>query len=81
MARDIIQSDRVRIVSLTGSATDHLILVTAERAPRVGDVGTVVDVADRLGGTGRHYTVQLTHPDGQPVWLAVFAAHELAVVA
>ena len=81
MTRDIVQSDRVRIIALTGAAADHLVVVTAERAPQVGDVGTVVDIADRLGGTGRHYTVQLTHPDGRPVWLAVFAAHELAVVS
>ena len=81
MDADIARSDRVRIVSMTGSGADHLVVVTAERAPRVGDIGTVVDVADRMGGTGRHYTVQLTGTDGRPVWLAVFAAHELAVVA
>jgi hypothetical protein len=77
---DIARSDRVRIVSLTGSGVDHLVVVTAERPPRVGDVGTVVDVAHRMGGTGRHYTVQLTDADGRPVWLAVFAAHELEVI-
>ena len=73
--------DRVRIVSLTGAAADHLVLPTAERPPRVGDVGTVVDVAARMGGVGRHYTVALTHADGRTVWLAVFAAHELERVA
>ena len=81
MVEQIAEFDRVRIVSLTGSAADHLIVVSAERPPRIGDVGTVVDVVDRLGGTGRHYTVQLTNADMQPVWLAVFAAHELEVVA
>ena len=80
MARDIVKLDRVRIVALTGSATDHLIVVTAKRAPQVGDVGMVVDIADRLGGAGRHYTVQVTDGEGQVVWLAVFAAHELTVI-
>lgn len=73
--------DHVRIASLTGSGADHLVLPTAERAPRVGDVGIVVDVAARLGGVGRHYTVSLSDADGRPVWLAVFAAHELERIA
>ena len=80
MPRDIAPSDRVRIVALTGSAADHLIVVTAQRAPRVGDVGTVVDVANRLGGAGRHYTVELKDAEERAVWLAVFAAHELEVI-
>jgi hypothetical protein len=77
----IAERDQVRVASLTGAAADHLIIVTAERPPRVGDIGTVVDIADRLGGNGRHYTVALTHPDARPIWLAVFAAHELELVA
>jgi hypothetical protein len=44
-------------------------------------VGTVVDIAARLGGVGRHYVVQLSHPDARPIWLAVFAAHELEIVS
>jgi hypothetical protein len=72
--------DRVRIVSLTGAGADHLILPTAERAPQPGDVGTVVDVAARLGGVGWHYTVARHGDHGQLTWLAVFAAHELELV-
>ena len=72
--------DRVRIVSLTGAGADHLILPTAERAPQPGDVGTIVDVAARLGGVGWHYTVARHGEDGQLTWLAVFAAHELELV-
>lgn len=71
--------DRVRIVALTGSGYDHLVRATSERAPRVGDVGTVVDIAMRLGGEGRHYTVEHTGSGAQSIWLAVFAAHELAL--
>ncbi len=69
--------DRVRIVALTGSGYDHLVRATSERAPRVGDVGTVVDVAMRLGGEGRHYTVEHADPGARSIWLAVFALHEL----
>lgn len=76
----IARQDRVRIASLTGSGADHLVHANAERPPRIGDVGRVVDVAARLGGVGRHYTVALDDADGRPVWLAVFAAHELEVV-
>lgn len=77
----IAERDRVRIVALTGSPEDHLVRAVAERPPRVGDVGTVVNIADRLGGAGRHYTVELCHADRRPIWLAVFAAHELELVA
>ena len=81
MAPQIVQYDQVRIVSLTGAANDHVVVVTALRAPQVGDVGTVVDVADRLGGIGRHYTVACGLPGARPIWLATFAAHELELVA
>lgn len=67
-------------MALTGSAEGHLVRSSAER-PHVGDIGTVVDIADRLGGVGRHYTVVLRYPDSRPAWLAVFAAHELELVA
>ena len=73
-------ADRVRIASLLGSGADHLVHANAERVPRVGDVGTVVDVSARLGGVGKHYTVAHVNEDGRQVWLAVFAAHELEVV-
>lgn len=77
MRHRITQFDRVRIVSLTGAAADHLVLATATRPPRIGDIGIVVDVADRLGGSGNHYTVEQHGVDARPLWLAVFAAHEL----
>lgn len=71
----------MRIIALTGAATDHLVTATAERPPQIGDIGTVVAISERLGGVGRHYTVALRHDDARPVWLAVFAAHELEPVA
>ena len=36
-----------------------------------------MDITARLGGVGRHYTVEMRHPGAGPIWLAVFAAHEL----
>ena len=75
-----VESDAVRVVTLVGSPMDHLIIATVERTPRVGDVGMVVDVSDRLGGIGQHYTVALRHPDARLIWLAVFMAHELELV-
>ena len=71
----------MRVVTLTGSGEGHLVRSSAERPPHVGDVGTVVDIADRLGGVGRHYTVVSQYPALRPGWLAVFAAHELELVA
>ena len=76
-APNLALHDRVRVVALTGSGYDHLVRATSERAPRVGDVGTVVDIAMRLGGEGRHYTVEHTGSGAQSIWLAVFTAHEL----
>ena len=81
MVPQIVRHDQVRIIALTGAANDHVVVVTALRPPQVGDVGTVVDIADRLGGTGRHYTVACGRPGPGPIWLATFAAHELEVVA
>jgi hypothetical protein len=80
VVRAIAKYDAVRVVELTGSPEDHLIVPTAERPPRVGDVGVVVNVATRLGGLGRHLTVRSSHADARTVWLAVFAAHELELV-
>ena len=80
MVRVIAISDVVRVVAVTGSAAAHMILASAERGPRPGDTGTVVDIAERLGGVGRHYTVSLKSSDGRPIGLAIFVAHELEIV-
>ena len=81
MVQPLAKLDRVRVTSLTGAGIDHLVVVTALRPPRVGDIGIVVDIASRLGGAGRHYTVACGDPDAPQLWLAVFAAHELEWVA
>ena len=81
MASVIRPGDQVRVIALTGAAVDHLVVVTAVRPPQLGDVGTVVDIADRLGGIGRYHTVAGGPAGGRPIWLATFAAHELEVLA
>jgi hypothetical protein len=47
-----------------------------ERAPRVGDTGTVVDVQVRSGGQPE-YTVECGRPDGTCAWIADFVEEEL----
>ena len=81
MGSQIGPGDQVRVIALTGAAVDHVVVVTAVRPPQVGDVGTVVDIAGRLGGVGRHYTVAGGSAGARPIWLATFAAHELELVA
>jgi hypothetical protein len=81
VASQIDLGDQVRVIALTGAAVDHLVVVTAVRPPQVGDVGTVIDIAERLGGIGRHYTVAAGPAEARPIWLATFAAHELELVA
>ena len=71
----------MRVAALVGAAADHVVTATAGRLPQIGDIGTVVDISDRLGEVGRHFTVTLMHDGTRPVWLAVFAAHELEFFA
>ncbi len=77
---DLVKGDVVRVVALTGPGEGHLVRATAERPPRIGDIGTVRDVTDRLGGVGRHYTVVSRDEHARPPWLAIFASHELELV-
>jgi hypothetical protein len=81
VVRQIAKGDQVRVTSLTGGGADHVVVVTALRPPRVGDIGTVVDIVARLGGAGRHYTVACGELGAPQQWLAIFAAHELELVA
>ncbi len=50
-----------------------------ERAPRVGDEGTVVDVRGEPRGQ-YEYTVECGRPDGTCVWVADFVAEELEAI-
>lgn len=50
-----------------------------QRAPRVGDVGTVLDILD-VPGSKTGYVVECSGPDGVTVWLGDFTAEELEPV-
>ena len=67
--------DDVRVVRLERSGADHLVVHHAQRAPRLGDRGTITDV---LGsGAGTRYLVEADDGDGEALWLAEFSAEEL----
>lgn len=50
-----------------------------QRAPRVGEVGTLIDFLKAPGAETR-YVVELSGPDGATIWLGDFAAEELEPV-
>jgi hypothetical protein len=50
-----------------------------QRAPCVGDVGTIVDILGTPGGESG-YVVECSGPDGVTIWLGDFAADELEPV-
>ena len=65
---------RIRQLLRPAAAYDAWRLNT--RPPRVGDVGTLVDILHAAGRPDR-YVVELSGPDGASVWLADFVAAEL----
>ena len=51
-----------------------------QRAPRVGDAGTIVDIL-QAPGSPDNYVVESSGPDGITVWLGDFTADELDATA
>ena len=52
-----------------------------QRPPRVGDVGTVVDVMGTRGLPSSHvYIVECCDPEGVPLWLGEFSAEEIEAI-
>jgi len=49
------------------------------RAPRVGDIGTVVEIL-KAEGQDAQFVVESVAADGTTIWLADFTAEELEVV-
>jgi hypothetical protein len=70
--------DAVRVKFLAAQAERKGWNVNA-RAPRVGDVGTVVEILSAAGQAAQ-YVVECVAPDGTTLWLADFTAEELEVV-
>ena len=67
--------DDVRIIRLDRSGADHLVVHQAQRAPRLGDRGTVLEA--RGTGDEARYLVEADDGDGEALWLAEFSAEEL----
>ena len=71
------QGDAVRVIQLRTPAVQHLAVPNAQRAPRLGDVGTIVELQPSDGGT--RYLVESDDGDGEIIWLAAFDADEIAL--
>ena len=73
--RPLQVNDAVCVVWLRASPATHLALHEAQRAPRVGDHGVVLEV--RGDGTEPRYLVEADNGDGEIIWLAEFSQEEL----
>jgi hypothetical protein len=71
--------DAVRVVQLREPAVQHLAVANAQRAPRLGDVGTIVELQPSDGAM--RYLVESDDGDGEIVWLAAFEAEEIKLEA
>ena len=69
--------DAVRVVHLREPAVQHLAVPNPQRAPRLGDIGTIVEVQP----SSPRYLVESDDGDGEIVWLASFDAEEIELEA
>lgn len=67
--------DDVRVVRLDRNGADHLVVHEAQRAPRLGDRGSILEV--RGSGDELRYLVEADDGDGEAIWLAEFGVDEL----
>ena len=70
--------DTVRIARFRGAVREHLRQANGGRLPRVGDMGTIIQVLDSSRGTSR-YVIEAIDDEGRVVWEGVFDASELAL--
>lgn len=73
------QGDAVRVVQLHEPAVQHLVVRNAQRAPRLGDVGTIIELQPSDGRT--RYLVESDDGDGEIIWLAAFDEEEIRLEA
>lgn len=66
----------VRIKRLRQAAEAYVGWRVNQRPPRIGDVGTLLDILHSAGSPDR-YVVESSGTDGVTVWLGDFAAEEL----
>lgn len=69
--------DVVRVTALHGRAAEHLSIARVQRAPRLGDIGTVVQAI--TGASPPRYLVECNTGEGEIVWLAELTADELTL--
>ena len=70
------QYELVRIRQLLQPAAEYDGWCINQRAPQVGDVGTLLDILHAAGVPDR-YVVESSDADGVTLWLGGFAAEEL----
>ena len=73
------QGDAVRVVQLREPAVQHLAVANTQRAPRLGDLGTIIELQPSDGVT--RYLVESDDGDGEIVWLAAFDEEEIKLEA
>lgn len=73
------EGDTVRVVGLREPAVQHLAVPNAQRVPRLGDVGVIIEVQGASGEP--RYIVESDDGDGEIIWLAAFVDEELQLEA
>jgi len=71
--------DAVRVIHLREPAVQHLAVPNAQRAPRLGDIGMIVEV--QPSSDGSRYLVESDDGDGEIIWLASFSEEEIELEA
>lgn len=71
--------DAVRVINLREPAVQHLAVPNAQRAPRLGDIGTIVEL--QPSSDGSRYLVESDDGDGEIIWLASFSEEEIELEA
>lgn len=71
--------DDVRVIRLDRSGADHLVVHEAQRPPRLGDRGTIIEVQGE--GDEARYLIEADDGDGEALWLAEFGADELQLAS
>ena len=70
------QYDIVRVSQLLKEPADYNGWGVNQRAPRVGEVGTIVDIL-QASGLSDCFVVECCDPNGVAVWVGDFASEEL----
>lgn len=78
--RPLPQYALVRVRQLLRSPEEYDGWNVNQRPPRVGDVGTIVDVFTAPGVAEEDYVVECSGPGGIDVWLGEFTFEELELV-